>query len=75
MLAGTGRLFTSSLCGRVARGDGATARVLVQVPPPVVTPGVLAEDCLASASPRLSLPPVCDQLDDLRRSLRSPLRI
>ena len=75
MLAGYVPLYFIALRDLVARGDGATARVLVQhgFPLPVVTPETLhaGEDCLASAGLPASLGRLlCDQLDDLRRSLR-----
>jgi aminopeptidase N len=68
------RYFTA-LRDLVARGDGATARVLVQhgFPLPVVTPETLrvGEDCLAGAGLPASLHRLLsDQIDDLRRALR-----
>ena len=75
MLAGYVPRYVTALRDLVARGDGATARVLVQhgFPLPVVTPETLraSEDCLAGAGLPASLRrPLSDHIDDLRRALR-----
>ncbi len=75
LLAGYVPGYFTALRELAARGDQATARVLVQhgFPLPVVTPETLraGEDCLAGAGLPASLRRLLsDQLDDLRRALR-----
>ena len=75
LLAGYVPAYFTAVRDLAARGDGATARVLVRhgFPVPIVTPETLSagEDCLAAAGLPASLRRLlADQLDDLHRALQ-----